>query len=93
MTAFVYVLSNDRNNVLYVGSTDDLGKRMYFHKRGLLKGFTERYNVKKLVYIESHSDIMAARKREKAIKGGSRKKKVLLITSQNPHWKDLGVTS
>ena len=86
---YVYILSNKWNTVLYVGVTNELVKRVWQHKQKLVKGFTEKYNLDKLVYYESGGDVNEAILKEKLIKGGSRKKKVLLIEKMNPEWKDL----
>jgi len=86
---YVYILSNKYNNVIYVGITNDLIRRVYEHKNKLVEGFTEKYNVEKLVYYELFSDPINAITREKQLKGYSRKKKVELINSFNPEWKDL----
>jgi putative endonuclease len=86
---YVYILSNKYNNVLYVGITNDLIRRVYEHKNKLVEGFTEKYNVDKLVYYELFNDPINAIIREKQLKGYSRKKKVELINSFNPEWKDL----
>ena len=85
---FVYILTNGRHTVLYTGVTSDLKARVYQH-RELLPGFTARYNVYKLVYYEALDDPSAAITREKQIKGGSRQKKVDLVNSFNPEWRDL----
>lgn len=87
--AYVYILSNERGNVLYIGSTEDLRKRIYLHKKRLIAGFTKRYNVHRLVYFEQYSSIGKARAREKYLKGKTRAKKIALIESANPAWKDL----
>ncbi|WP_277657279.1 GIY-YIG nuclease family protein [Seleniivibrio woodruffii] len=86
---FVYILTNHENSVLYVGVTSNLIKRIYEHKNKLCDGFTSRYHLTKLVYYESIDDMLSAIAREKQIKGGSRKKKIELIKSVNPEWKDL----
>jgi len=86
---YVYILSNKYNNVLYVGITNDLIRRVYEHKNKLVEGFTEKYNVDKLVYYELFNDPINAITREKQLKGYSRKKKVELVNSFNPGWKDL----
>ena len=86
---YVYILSNKYNNVLYVGITNDLIRRVYEHKNKLVEGFTEKYNVNKLVYYELFNDPINAITREKQLKGYSRKKKVELMNSFNPEWKDL----
>ena len=85
----VYIMSNGRNTVLYTGITNDLKRRVYEHKNGLGGGFTKRYQVHKLVYYEISNDVRAAIAREKQIKGGSRQKKVDLVNSLNPAWRDL----
>jgi putative endonuclease len=86
---FVYVLTNKRHTVLYTGVTNDLKKRGYQHRHKLIAGFTSRYNVDKLVYYEVFDDTYDAISREKQIKGGSRQKKIDLINSTNPKWRDL----
>ena len=83
---YVYIMTNSRNTVLYVGVTSDLIKRVYEHKAKLADGFTSRYNVVKLVYYEVFEDIENAILREKQIKAGSRQKKVRLIDSTNREW-------
>lgn len=85
----VYILTNWSNEVLYTGITNNLKRRLYEHKHKLTKGFTEKYNVDKLVYFDSTTSVEAAILREKQIKGWSRKKKIDLIESVNPKWKDL----
>lgn len=89
MQYFVYILTNDRQTVIYVGSTSDLKKRVYHHKRRLIGGFTKKYNVHKLVYFEKHEEKKQAIARERQIKNGSREKKIKLIESQNKDWQDL----
>jgi putative endonuclease len=86
---FVYILTNKYNKVLYVGVTNNLIRRVYEHKNKLISGFTSKYNVNKLVYYESFQSVFDAIKREKEIKGWKREKKVALINSFNPEWKDL----
>ncbi len=85
----VYIMTNKRNTVLYTGITNDLKRRVYEHKAKLAGGFTKRYNINKLVYYEVSGDVEGAILREKQIKGGSRAKKIALINSMNPEWKDL----
>ena len=85
----VYIMTNKNNNVLYTGVTNDLKRRIYEHKQKLINGFTKEYNVNKLVYYEVFEDIYNAIRREKQIKGGSRKKKLDLINSFNKEWIDL----
>ena len=86
---FVYILTNERHTVLYTGVTSELKVRLYRHREKLLPGFTKRYNVWKLVYYEAGIDALGAIAREKQIKAGSRKKKLALINSFNPEWRDL----
>lgn len=90
-TYYVYMMTNDHNTVLYTGVTNDLKRRVFEHKNKLAKGFTEKYNISKLVYFEQTDDIKAAIQREKMIKAGSRAKKVMLIENENPEWKDLEI--
>jgi len=89
--AYVYILTNDNNTVLYTGFTDSLAKRIYLHKRRLLECFTKKYNCHRLVYWERFPDVKAARIRERQIKGKTRDKKVALINEANPLWKELSV--
>ncbi len=86
---FVYILSNRPNGTLYVGVTNNLIRRTYEHREGLVAGFTKRYGVKKLVYFEQHATMPLAIQREKNIKHWSRAWKIDLIRSQNPKWQDL----
>ncbi len=87
--AFVYILTNKNNTVLYTGSTESLKKRIYFHKKRLISGFSKKYNVDKLVHFEAFTDKSAAFKRELQIKKKSRKNKILLVEKSNPQWLDL----
>lgn len=89
MSAYVYMLTNDRGNVLYTGFTQDLRQRIYFHKRRLIPGFTSKYKVHRLVYYEVHPTLEAAETREKQLKGKTRAKKNALVESVNPSWSDL----
>jgi len=82
-------MTNSRHTVLYTGVTNDLVRRIEEHKSGKGSAFTKKYNVNKLVLYESGDDINIAIAREKQIKAGSRKKKIDLINSMNPEWKDL----
>jgi putative endonuclease len=87
---FVYIMTNTYNTVLYTGVTNDLGRRVWEHRNKVNKSsFTSMYNIHKLVYYESFLYILDAIKREKQIKGGSRKKKIQLIEKKNKDWKDL----
>ncbi len=89
---YVYIMTNKYNTVLYTGVTNDMVKRVYEHKNKIVKGFTAKYNINKLVYFEHTTDVGAAIAREKQIKAGSRAKKIALIESMNPQWKDLSET-
>jgi putative endonuclease len=82
-------MTNKWNRVLYSGVTNDLQRRVLEHKSKSYKGFTERYNVNKLVYYQVAENIESAILREKQIKGGSRKDKKELINSMNVEWRDL----
>jgi len=88
-TYYVYLLTNWNNKVIYVGITNDLERRIYEHKEKFVKGFTEKYNVNKLVYYEQTPDINAALNREKEIKKWRREKKNRLVVNTNPQWRDL----
>jgi putative endonuclease len=85
---YVYILTN-KSRTLYTGVTNNLMRRVYEHKDKLVKGFTSKYNLQYLVYYETTTDIYAAIAREKQIKGWLRAKKMALIDSVNPQWKDL----
>ncbi len=87
--AYVYILSNHKNGPLYVGVTSNLKQRMYQHKHHLLKGFTQKYNLTRLVWYQHGEDISAAISLEKKIKNRNRKWKIDLIESKNPDWNDL----
>ena len=86
---YVYILTNAYNKVLYTGVTNDLERRLYEHKLKNIKGFTQKYNVDKLVYFEQFDFIDLAISREKQIKGYSRQKKIELINKRNKEWKEL----
>jgi len=85
----VYIMANKRNGTLYTGVTSDLIKRVYQHKEGIADGFTKKYQCKQLVYYEQFEEMIVAIAREKQIKAGSRKKKLKMIESLNPTWRDL----
>lgn len=87
--SYIYILSNNWNTTVYVGITNDLIKRIWQHKQKLVEGFTQKYNINKLVYYEQYENIEEAIKREKQLKAGSRKNKIQLIEKQNPTWEDL----
>ena len=86
---YVYLLTNWNNKVMYVGVTNDLARRIYEHKSKFVPGFTEKYQVQKLVYFEETSDVEAALAREKEIKKWRREKKNMLVQKANPTWRDL----
>jgi len=81
----------NKSKTLYTGITNNLQRRVYEHKQKLIPGFTSKYNINQLVYYEITSDINVALSREKQIKGWLRSKKVALIESVNPEWRDLSV--
>ncbi|MFA5167461.1 MAG: GIY-YIG nuclease family protein [Candidatus Omnitrophota bacterium] len=86
---YVYMMMNRFNTVIYTGVTSDLWRRVNEHKEGKIEGFTKRYRVHKLVFYESFLTMREAIDAEKKIKAGSRAKKVLLIKTMNPDFKDL----
>jgi putative endonuclease len=86
---FVYIMTNFGNTTLYTGVTNDLYRRVAQHQKGEGGAFTKKYKLVKLVYFEMADDVHAALAREKQIKAGSRQKKIDLINSINPEWKDL----
>ena len=87
--AWVYILTNRPNGTLYIGVTSDLARRIWEHRQGVADGFTKRYGLKRLVYVESYEDIRLAIQREKNLKHWSRAWKVRLIQDANPEWQDL----
>jgi len=86
---YIYILTNQENRVLYTGVTNNLISRIWQHKEKLLKGFTSKYNLTKLVYYETFTEVCDAIKKEKYIKGKKRKYKIDLIEQGNKEWKDL----
>ena len=86
---YVYILTNTHHNVLYTGVTNDLERRCFEHKQKKIKGFTQKYNVDKLIYFERFDSIDSAIAREKQIKGYSREKKLALINQFNNDWMEL----
>jgi predicted GIY-YIG superfamily endonuclease len=82
-------MANKRNGTIYTGVTSNLAQRVYQHKAGLFVGFSKKYNCANLVYYEELSDMPTAILREKQLKGGSRKNKIMLIEARNPAWNDL----
>jgi putative endonuclease len=86
---YVYILTNKFNKVLYIGVTNDLVRRIFQHKNKLVEGFSKKYNLTKLAYYETTSDIKSAIRREKQLKNWHRDWKINLITQSNPEWRDL----
>ena len=86
---YVYILTNASHKVLYTGVTNDLERRCHEHKQKKIKGFTQKYNVDKLIYFEKFDFIDLAIAREKQIKGYSKVKKIALIDQFNKEWKEL----
>jgi putative endonuclease len=89
VTYFVYLMTNRNRDVLYIGMTNNLERRVAEHQTHALRGFTDKYNVTTLVYFESFDDPTSAIAREKQFKGWTRKKKDALVEKTNPVWKDL----
>ena len=85
---FVYILTSP-SGTLYTGMTNNLHRRVYQHKNKLVEGFTKKYNVTRLVHCETFREVLDAIAREKQIKGWVRRKKIALIESNNPKWRDL----
>ena len=85
----IYMLTNRRLGNLYTGVTSNLVRRIWQHRNSLVKGFTSRYNLNRLVYFELCEEMHQAIAREKQIKAGSREKKIRLIEAMNPEWRDL----
>jgi putative endonuclease len=88
-TYYVYMMASRRNGTLYIGVTNDVARRAYEHREGLLPGFTKRYGVKVLVHMEPFDDISTAIQREKSLKKWPRAWKIALIEESNPDWRDL----
>ncbi|MGN0520225.1 MAG: GIY-YIG nuclease family protein [Candidatus Fimenecus sp.] len=89
---YVYILTNKTDKVMYIGVTNDIVRRVYEHRNHMLDGFTAKYNVTKLVYVESAPDVRDAIQREKQLKGWTRAKKNALVETVNPKWEDLWET-
>ena len=87
--AYVYIMTNKRNGILYTGITSNLIQRVWQHKTNAFPGFTAKYKVHRLVYYECHDSVLEAIKREKNIKAWKRKWKLQLIEQLNPNWNDL----
>lgn len=86
---YVYILTNFRDTTFYIGVTNNLSKRLLEHKNKLIKGFTSKYNLNKLVYFEETSDIKSAIQKEKQLKNWRREWKINLIKNKNPNLRDL----
>ncbi|MDQ6968297.1 MAG: GIY-YIG nuclease family protein [Mariprofundaceae bacterium] len=86
---YVYILTNWNHKVMYIGMTNNLRRRVYEHQQYMIKGFTSKYHVNKLIYVESTNDVHAAIAREKQLKRWRREKKNNLVASMNPDWNDL----
>jgi putative endonuclease len=89
MQYFVYILTNKKEGVLYIGVTSNLVKRVFEHKSKYVEGFSEKYNLTRLVYYEMVTDVNSAIEREKQLKKWNRDWKVRLINSFNRNWDDL----
>jgi putative endonuclease len=88
-SAFIYFMTNRRNGILYVGVTNDIIRRAWEHREGIVDGFTKRYGLKRLVYFEEFGSIGEAIQREKTVKHWPRAWKIRLIEARNPEWIDL----
>jgi len=86
---YVYILAKHRHGALYIGVTNNLARRVYEHREGLVDGFTRRYGIKQLVYFEEHASAATAIQREKTMKHWSRDWKIRQIEKVNPLWRDL----
>ncbi|MBI5637014.1 MAG: GIY-YIG nuclease family protein [Nitrospinae bacterium] len=86
---FVYIMASKRNGTLYIGMTNNLARRVYEHKNGMVEGFSKRYGITILVYYEHTGSVHGAIMREKQLKKWERKWKLRLIEQGNPDWKDL----
>ena len=89
MSFYVYILASRKNGTIYIGMTDDLAKRIWMHRTGVLAGFTKRYGVKLLVWYEQHESRESAFMRERQLKKWNRAWKLELIEKTNPSWRDL----
>ncbi len=88
-SGWVYIMTNRKGGTLYVGVTSDIARRAWEHREGVIEGFTKRYGLKMLVYVERHEDIRDAIGREKNIKHWPRARKVRMIEMDNSDWNDL----
>jgi putative endonuclease len=89
-TFYVHIMTN-KSRTLYIGVTNNLERRVFEHKGKLVEGFTRRYNITQLAYFEETNDVQATLAREKQLKGWLRAKKIALIESVNPDWRDLSL--
>ena len=89
---YVYILTNKTDKVMYIGVTNDIVRRVYEHRNHMIDGFTAKYNVTKLVYVESALYVRDAIQREKQLKGWTRAKKNALVETVNPKWEDMWET-
>jgi len=87
-TYYVYILASKRNGTLYIGVTNDLGRRVWEHREGLVPGFTKKHEVSRLVYYEVFESVEAAIRRETRLKKYKREWKINLIQSRNLEWTD-----
>ena len=89
MGGFVYIITNRRDGILYIGVTSDLPRRAHEHRHGLIDGFSKRHGLKQLVWYEAHDDIRSAIQKEKTMKHWPRAWKARLVNTTNPDWSDL----
>lgn len=89
MSFYVYILGSRRNGTLYIGMTDDIAKRTWQHRNGIMAGFTKKYDVKLLVWLEQHDSRESVFMRERQLKKWNRSWKLQLIEKENPNWRDL----
>jgi len=87
--SYVYIMASQRNGTIYLGSTDNLVRRAFEHRNGLIDGFTKRYSCKMLVWYEEHPELASARLRERQMKEWKRAWKLREIEGSNPEWEDL----
>lgn len=86
---YVYIITNKKDGTLYIGRTENIVKRIYEHKNGLMAGFSKKYNLKMLIHVESYENKDDAAHREKSMKAWKRQWKIELIENNNPNWQDL----
>jgi len=88
-TYYVYIITNWNNRVIYIGMTNDIRRRISEHKLKVIEGFSSKYNLNKLVYLESFDNVKTAILREKILKKWRREKKNKLVESKNPKWEEI----